>query len=169
MANERPRHVMRNANLFIDRENLIGQASEISFFKLEREMQEVYNAGMEVPIEVETGFKMPEHSFKMTGFHPTQLKLFGLAVGAETEIMATASNEDDDGTVHSMVAYLRCKIKSVDPDAFKKGDVAEVGYECAFRYFKLEIDGEPIYELDPFRVVIGGVDQFEARRRALLI
>jgi len=169
MAKESPRYIMRNAALFVNRENYLGQASEISFFTLERRMEEVFNAGMEVPIEVEMGYEIPEHSFKMSGWDPTVMKLFGLAIGAETEIMATAATVDDDGTTHSQVAYLRCKIKGVSPDAYSRGDLAEVEYELAFRYFKFEVDGEPIYEMDPFGVSIGGVSQTANIRRALLV
>lgn len=169
MPKESPRHIMRNAALFIERENYVGQASEISFFKLERKMEEVFNAGMEVPIEVEMGYEMPEHSFKMTGFDPSVFKLFGLQIGTETEIMATAATVDDDGTTHSQVCYMRGKIKSVSPDGYKRGDMAEVEYEFSFRYFKLEIDGDPIYEMDPFGVSIGGVSQTANIRRALLL
>lgn len=169
MAGESPRYIMRNAALFVNRENYLGQASEIKFFELERKMEEIFNAGMEVPIEAEMGYEMPKHSFKMSGFDPSVLKLFGLSPGSETEIMATAATIDDDGTTHSQVAYMRCKIKSVSPDAYKRGDVAEIEYELSFRYFKLEIDGDPIYEMDPFGVSIGGVSQTAHIRRALLV
>ena len=91
MPSQSPRYIMRNANLFIDRENYVGQASEIGFGKLERKMEEVFNGGQEMPIEVPMGYEMPENSFKMTGFDPTVLKLFGLTIGVETEIMAVGA------------------------------------------------------------------------------
>lgn len=169
MASERPRHIMRNAALFLNRENYIGQASEIGFPQLKRKMQEVFNGGMEVPIEVELGYEMPEQDFKMTSFDPVVLKLFGLAIGVETEIMATAANVDDDGTTHSMVSYIRGIIKEAKPDGHKRGDISMVEYMVSFRYFKLEIDGQPIYEMDPFGVSVGGVSQTAAIRRALLV
>lgn len=168
MASERPRHIMRNASLFINRVSYIGQASEIGFPEIKRKMQEVFNGGMEVPIEVPMGYEMPENSFKMSGFDPAVLKLFGLQIGAETELMATAANVDDDGTTHSMIAYLRGTIKEVKPDAHKRGDTSEVDYTWSFRYFKLEIDGQPIYEMEPFGVSVGGVSQTAHIRRALL-
>lgn len=169
MASERPRYIMRNAALFLNRVSYIGQASEVGFPQMKRKMQEVFNAGMEVPIEVETGFEMPEQSFKMTGFDPATLQLFGLAIGTETEIMATAANVDDDGTTHSMVAYIRGKIKEVKPDSHKRGNITEVDYAVSFRYYKLEIDGQPILEMDPFGVSVGGVSQTANIRRALLV
>jgi P2 family phage contractile tail tube protein len=105
----------------------------------------------------------------MTSFDPAMLRLFGLAIGTETELMATAATADDDGTMHSQVAYLRGFIKKVEMDAHTRGDKAEVSYEYSFRYYKLEIDGSPIYEVDPFNVSIGGVSQTQAERRAMLL
>lgn len=169
MSSERPRFIMRNANLWVDRVNQIGQASEIGFPSLERKVEEIFNAGMMVPIEVQMGYEMPQVSFKMTSFDPQMLRLFGLAVGTETELMATAATADDDGTMHSQVAYLRGFIKKTEMDAHTRGGKSEVSYEFSFRYYKLEIDGSPIYEVDPFNVSIGGVSQTAAERRAMLL
>lgn len=170
MATERPRNIMRNATLWLNRTSQIGQASEIGFAtKLEQKMQEVFNGGMVTPIEVEMGYEMPENSFKMTGFDPEVLKLFGLAPGVETELMATAATVDDDGTTHSLVAYMRGKIKSVSPDSHKRGELTELEYEFSYRYYKLEIDSQPIIEVTPFDVLIGGVSQTANQRRAMLL
>jgi len=37
------------------------------------------------------------------------------------------------------------------------------------KYYKLEIDGDPIYEMTPFDVKVGGVSQVEGIRRAMLL
>lgn len=169
MASELPRHVMRNATIWVGQFSQIGQADEIGFPELQRKMEEIYNGGMEVPIESPMGFEAPTVSFKLTGFHPETLRLFGLSIGTETEYMATAANVDDDGTTHSMVAYVRGIIKSVAPDSHKRGSITGVQYEMSFRYFKLEIDGQPIYEVSPFEVKIGGVSQTAGIRRALMV
>lgn len=169
MATERPRHIMRNATIWVDRVSQIGQASEIGFPSLKRKTEEVFNGGMEVAIEVAMGYEAPELNFKLTGFHPEVLKLFGLAVGVESEYMATAANVDDDGTAHSMICYFRGMLSEAKPDNHSRGKVTELEYTMSFRYYKLEIDGQPIYEIDPFEVKIGGVSQTAANRRAMLL
>lgn len=169
MATERPRHVMRNATIWVDRTSQIGQASEIGFPELKRKMEKIFNGGMEVEIEVPMGYEMPEINFKLTGFHPEVMKLFGLAAGVETEYMATAANVDDDGTAHSMIAYFRGMISEMKPDNHKRGDKTELEYTMSFRYYKLEIDGQPIIEIDPFEVKMGGVSQTQSIRRAMLV
>lgn len=169
MPSERPRYIMRNATIFLNGDSLLGQASEIGFPSLKRKMEKVFNAGQETEIEVPVGHEMPEISFKMTGLHPSVLKLYGLKIGAETEYMATAAEVDDDGEEHSVVCYFRGIMTEVKPDSHKRGDMTEADYTLSFRYYKLEIDGQPIIELDAFRVVIAGEDQTAGIRRALLI
>lgn len=169
MATDRPRHIMRNATIWVDRTSQIGQASEIGFPNLKRKMEKIFNGGMETEIEVAMGYEMPEVNFKLSGFHPEVMKLFGLAVGVETEYMATAANVDDDGTSHSLICYFRGMITEVKPDSHKRGDKTELEYTMSFRYYKLEIDGQPIIEIDPFEVKMGGVSQTQSNRRAMLL
>jgi uncharacterized protein len=47
--------------------------------------------------------------------------------------------------------------------------MAENDYQVAIRYYKLEIDGNEIYEFDGFDVKIGGVSQYAGIRNALLL
>lgn len=169
MATERPRQIMRNATVWVDRNSMVGQASEIGFPELKRKMEKIFNGGMETEIEVPMGFETPEISFKMTGFLPEVLKLFGLRIGVETEYFATAANVDDDGTEHSMACYFRGIITEMKPDSHKRGDKTEIDYKMAFRYYKLEIDGQPIYEIDPFEIKIGGQSQTAGIRRAMML
>jgi hypothetical protein len=169
MASERPRYIMRNATIWVNRTSQIGQASEIGFPSLKRKMENVFNGGMEVEIQVAMGYDAPELGFKMTSFDPAVLTLFGLAIGVETEYMATGALVDDDGTTHSGVCYYRGIISEMTPDAHKRGNIAEVDYKMAFRYYKLEIDGLPIYEIDPFEIKIGGQSQTQNIRRAMLV
>jgi P2 family phage contractile tail tube protein len=169
MASERPRYIMRNATIWVNRISQIGQASEIGFPSLKRKMEKVFNGGMEVEIEVPMGYEAPDVSFKMTSVDPAVLTLFGLAIGVETEYMATAALVDDDGTAHSAVAYFRGIMSEVTPDSHKRGDKSEVEYKMSFRYYKLEIDGQPIYEVDPFEIKVAGQSQTQNTRRAMLV
>ena len=168
MPTELPRFIMRNAALFIDKDSYVGQASEIQFPKVKRKMEEIRNAGMEMPIEVAMGFELPEFSFKMTGHDPKTLKLFGLQIGTITPLMATAALVDEDGATHSQVAFIRGILKELSPDGYKAGDKAEVDYMISVRSFRLQIAGDDIYEMDPFGVSVGGVSQTGNIRRALL-
>ena len=166
---ELPRYILRNCTIWADRESKVGQASEITLPVPEEKLEEVRNAGMVMPIEVPLGYEKLEMSFKMTAFDPQVLKLFGLAPGREKEFMVTGALVDEDGTVHSAVAYIRGRLKKADPGGWKPGDMAETDFEVAIRYYKLEIDGQQVVEMDPFEVSVGGSSQTGAQRAAMLL
>lgn len=164
-----PRYIMRNCAIWADRVSQIGQATEIELPVPKVKVEELRNAGMVMPIEVALGYEKIGLKFKMTALDPQVLKLFGLKPGVVKEFMATAALVDEDGAVHSAVCYMRGFMSHVKVDNWKPGDKKnENDYEVSCRYCKLEIDGNPIFEMDPFDVSIGGVSQTADIRRALL-
>lgn len=165
-----PKYILRNCTIFVDRVSKIGQASEIELPVPKEKVEELRNAGMVMPIEIKLGYEKLEMKFKLTAFDPQVMKLFGLKPGSVTEFMATGALVDEDGTTHSGVAYVRGFLREAKADGWKPGDKKnENDYEVSVRYYKLEIDGEPILEMDPFFVSIGGVSQTDDIRRALLV
>lgn len=166
---ENPKYILRNCTIFVDRVSKVGQASEVELPKPEETLEEIRNAGMVMPIDIKLGYSKLEMGFKMTAFDPEVLKLFGLAVGVIKEFMVTGALADEDGTVHSAVAYVRGFLKSPQSDTWKPGQKSETDYQVSIRSYKLEIDGNEIIEMDPFEVKIGGVSQTADIRRALLL
>lgn len=169
MANNLPSFLLRDCMLWADRESKIGQIGDITLPVPQEKVEELRNAGMSMPIEVKMGYEKLEFSFKMSGFDPQVLKLFGLAPGTETPFMITGATVDEDGTEHSAVLTVRGFLKQADAGTWKGGDQAENDYMVSVRYYKLEIDGEEIYEMDPFDVRVGGVSQRAGIRNALLL
>ncbi len=165
-----PRYILRNCTIFVDRVSKIGQATEIELPVPKEKVEELRNAGMVMPIEIKLGYEKLDMKFKMTAFDPQVLKLFGLKIGDTREFMATGALVDEDGATHSAVAYVRGFLRETKADSWKPGDKKnENDYEVSVRYYKLEIDGENIIEMDPFSVSIGGVSQTDDIRRALLV
>ncbi len=166
---ELPRYIMRNCTIFVDRVSQVGQASEMTLPVPEETLDDLRNAGMVMPIEIKLGYEKLEMGFKMTGFDPDTLKLFGLRVGDTREFMITGALVDEDGTTHSAVAYVRGFLKKPDAGSWKPGEKSEVDYMVSVRSYKLEVDGLPIIEMDPFEVKIGGASQTKDIRSALLL
>jgi len=165
-----PKYLLRNCMLFVDRVSKIGEASEIELPVPKVKTEELRNAGMVMPIEINMGYDKLGASFKLTAFDPQVMRLFGLAPGITKEFMATGALVDEDGTTHSAVAYLRGYIMEAKADSWKPGDKkTENDFTLSVRYYKLEIDGEPVIEMDPFSVTVGGASQTDGIRRALLI
>ncbi len=166
---EMPKYILRNCTIFVDRISKVGQASEMTLPVPEETVEDIRNAGMVMPIEVKLGYEKLEMSFKMTAFDPQTLLLFGLRPGVIKEFMVTGALVDEDGTTHSAVAYVRGFLKKPEADSWKPGEKSESDYTVSVRSYKLEIDGNPIIEMDPFEVKIGGVSQTKDIRSALLL
>jgi hypothetical protein len=169
MASELPGYTLRNCTIFVDRESKAGQASEMTLPVPTEKVEEIRNAGMVMPIEVKMGYELMEHTFSFTAFDPSVLQLFGLKIGDEREFMVTGALADEDGTVHNAVAYVRGFLKSADAGSWTPGEMGSTSFAVSIRYYKLEVDGVEIFEMDPFSVSVGGTNQTEAIRNALLL
>lgn len=170
MAQSRnPRFILRNCNLWADRENLLGQIGDITPPVPQIKVEEMRNAGMAMPVEVSMGYEKLEFSFKMPGLDPQVLKLFGLKPGTKHMFLITGATVDEDGDEHSAVMTIWGFLRQSDPGSWKPGDMAENDYQVSVKEYKLEIDGNPIYEMDAFDVKVGGVSQYSGIRSALLL
>lgn len=169
MASDMPRSILRNCNLFLNRVSMIGQVNEITLPTFTRKAEEMRNAGMEMPIDVMLGYEKLEASFKMPGFSPDAIRLFGLAVGDIKEYMAAGALAHEDGTIVDATAYMRGIMTAQNPGAWTPGELGENEYTISLRHYRLEIGGTTIIEADPFEVSIGGVSQTGAIRAALMV
>lgn len=163
-----PRYILRNCTIFADRVSKIGQASEITLPVPTEKVEEMRNAGMVMPIDIPMGFEKAEASFKLTGFDPQVIQLFGLTVGQEREFMVTGALAHEDGTILNATAYIRGRLIKNDHGSWKPGEVGENDFQITLRYYRLEVDGRTLIELTPFDVSIGGQSQTSAIRSALL-
>ncbi|ASV85971.1 phage major tail tube protein [Ochrobactrum quorumnocens] len=164
-----PRYILRNCTIFANRVSLIGQASEVTLPVPTEKLEELRNAGMIMPIDVPLGYEKLESGFKMSGFDPQVIQLFGLAVGQEREFMITGALAHEDGTVVNATAYIRGRLMKNDHGSWKPGDMAENDYGITVRYYRLEVEGRTILEMSPFDVSVGGTSVTQSIRNALLV
>lgn len=164
-----PRYILRDCTLWADRESKLGQIGDITPPVPEAKREEMRNAGMIKSRNVHMGYNALEFSFKMPGFDPQILKLFGVRTGEDTPFMITGAHVDEDGTVHSAVLDIRGRLYKPDAGTWKGGDLPENSYAVDVNYYKLEIDGEEIYEISDFDFRVGGVSQRQGIRNALLL
>lgn len=164
-----PRYILRNCTIFANRVSLIGQASEVTLPVPTEKLEELRNAGMIMPIDVPLGYEKLESGFKMSGFDPQVIQLFGLAVGQEREFMITGALAHEDGTVVNATAYIRGRLMKNDHGSWKPGDMAENDYGITVRYYRLEVEGRTILEMSPFDVSVGGTSVTQPIRNALLV
>lgn len=167
--NTLPRYILRNCMLYADRESFLGQIGDVTPPVPTVKTEEVRNGGMIKSRKVNLGYEALEFSFKMPGLDPAILSLFGLAPGIERPFMITGATVDEDGTTHSAVLTIRGCMNKVDHGSWKPGDMAEHDMMVDVNYYKLEIDGTEIYEMDDFDFKVRGTSVYADIRNALLI
>ena len=94
---------------------------------------------------------------------------FGLADQTACNAVFRASFKGLKGAITPVIATVRGMLKEVDLGDWKPGDKAEIKHAMALTYYKLEVDGRVVYEIDMINAVrvIDGVDQLAAERSAL--
>lgn len=164
-----PRFILRNCMLWADRDSKLGQIGDITPPVPEAKLEEVRNTGMIKPRKVQMGYEALEFSFKMPGLDPQVMKLFGLEPGEDKPFMITGALVDEDGDEHSAVMTIRGFLYKADHGSWKPGDMAENDLAVSVNYYKLEVDGEELIEMDDFDIKIGGESQYRGIRNALLL
>lgn len=158
-----------NTNLFVDGMSFAGDVPTLTLPKLTTKTDEYRGGGMAGAIEMDQGLEKMEASFITKGVRRESLKYFGLADGTAFNSTFRGAFRGHKGEVTAVVATLRGRLKEVDLGDWKAGDPAELKHAIAVAYYKLEIDGRLMYEIDMVAgvQVIDGKDQLLEVRNAL--
>lgn len=160
---------LANLNLFVDGVSFQGDVPSLTLPKLTIKTEAHRVGGMDMEIELDQGMEKMEAGFTTTGVRKESLKFFGLADGTAFNGTFRGAFKGLKGAVIPVVVTLRGLLKEVDMGDWKPGDKAEIKHNVAVTYYKLEVDGRVMYEIDPLGMkrVISGVDQLAAQRSAL--
>lgn len=160
---------LANLNLFVDGMSFQGDVTSLTLPKLTLKTEEHRSGGMDMPIELDMGMEKMESNFTTTGVRKESLKFFGLADGNAFNGTFRGSFKGARGETKAVVVTQRGTLKEIDMGDWKAGDKAELKHAIAVTYYKLEVGGELIYEIDPagMKRVINGVDQLASQRRDL--
>lgn len=160
---------LANLNLFVDGQSFQGDVTSLTLPKLTLKTEEHRAGGMDMPIELDMGMEKMESNFTTTGVRKESLKFFGLADGNAFNGTFRGSFKGKKGETKAVVVTQRGTLKELDMGDWKAGDKAEIKHAIAVTYYKLEVGGEVIYEIDPegMKRVINGVDQLASQRRDL--
>ncbi|WP_145185829.1 phage major tail tube protein [Pseudomonas sp. URMO17WK12:I11] len=160
---------LANLNLFVDGVSFQGDVPSLTLPKLTLKMEEHRPGGMDMPVEMDLGMEKQEAAFTTSGVRREALKFFGLADGSGFNGSFRGAFKGLKGKINPVVVTLRGTLKEIDMGDWKSGDKAEIKHSVGLSYYKLEVDGRVIYEIDALgmRRVIDGVDQLASQRAAL--
>lgn len=158
-----------NTNLFVDGVSFAGDVPSLTLPKLTLKTEEYRGGGMDGGVDREFGLERMEASFSTNGVRREVLRLFGLADGEGFNGVFRGAYRDQSGRTTRVVATLRGLLKEIDGGEWKPGSLAEFKYSVGVSYYRFEIDGRVMYEIDPIGCVrvIDGVDQLADVRAAL--
>ncbi|MCG8338698.1 MAG: phage major tail tube protein [Proteobacteria bacterium] len=160
--------VLKGFNLFVDGRGYAGRVEELTLPKLSLKTEEIKAGGMDAPIEIEMGMEKLECDMTISEYDPEIIKMFGLNNGAQVPLTLRGGLDGEEGVI-PVVLTLRGAWRELDFGNWKSGENAPLKVSVALRYYRLEINGAELVEIDPENMVrkIDGNDQLEALRGAI--
>ncbi|MEE1924284.1 phage major tail tube protein [Pseudomonas sp. 148P] len=160
---------LANLNLFVDGVSFQGNVSSLTLPKLAVKLAEQRFGGMDTPVDIDQGMDKMSAEFSTAGVRPESLKFFGLADNSAFNGTFRGAFKGLKGAITPVVVTLRGALTAVEMGEWKTAGESAVKHTVSLTYYKLEIDGRLMYEIDPLGMkrVINGVDQLAAQRTAL--
>ena len=161
--------VNQGFNLFIDGRGYAGKVLELELPKLAIKTEEYQPGGYDAPVEVDLGMEKIEANFTLADFDKNALSLFGLGHNKPVACTIRGALGHGDGVVTPMVAQLQGMLKEVEPPKLKRGEKFEMKVTVSCKYYKLEMDGQLVHEIDIENMtrIIDGVDYLAEARAAI--
>lgn len=160
---------LTNMNLFVAGSSYAGMATQLQLPKLKRKTEAHRGGGMDAEIDMAVGMEKMEAGFTLTGIDRQSLGYFGIADGSAFNGNFRGAFTDRKGKVSKAIATFRGLLTEVDMGNWEAGKKNETKYTLTPDYYKLEVDGAVVYELDPVNCIriINGRDELAAERDAL--
>ncbi|AJX16361.1 phage tail protein [Burkholderia ubonensis] len=158
-----------NLGMYVDGRGFLKRTPEVSPPKLKIKTEDYRAGGMDAPVKVDQGMEAMQASFTMGTIERDVLKFFGLADGNAFNATFRGAFRDTQGKTKAVAIIMRGMLSEYDPGSWKPGEKSEVKYTAELSYYKAEIDGAVIHEIDVLNMirVIDGVDQLADVRKAL--
>ncbi len=160
--------VLKNFNLFVDGNGYAGLVEDLTLPKLSLKLEDLYNGGMDAPIDLEMGMDKLECDFSLSEYNADIIKQFGLRNGAQVSLTLRGGLDNETG-VTPVVVNLTGAWKDLDLGSWKAGDKSSLKVSVSLRYYKLTIGGEELVEVDVQNMIriIDGQDQLADMRAAI--
>ena len=161
--------VLYDTHLFMGGISFAGDVPSVTLPKLTVKTESFRGGGMGGEIELDVGLEKLEASFVTIGVRREAMKFFGLADQTSGNAVFRGAFKGLGGKVTPVIATMRGLLKELDMGDWKPGEKAESKYAMALQYYKLEVEGRVIYEIDMVNCVrvIDGVDQMADVRSAI--
>ena len=162
-------HILSNLSAFVAGKGYLGRVAEFTPPKLTPVVREYKAGGMGAEVSIPMGaVEKLEASFTITGYDPDLFAQFAVVPGRLVPLRFTGAMVDYDGTTRPIEITMRA-VLAFEPDAWKPTEASDLKITAMAHYYKLDIEGRTLVEIDPVNMVavIDGQDQLQAMRAAL--
>lgn len=160
-----PRKI-RNFNVFVDGISYFGRATEAKLPQVKIQTEANCNSGQDGPFGMDMGIEGMTAEVTFAEWDAVLLKKLG---SEDRFVFRPAAQGDSRADADTIIATMSGLITAAETGDLKPGEGAPLKLVMDLRYYRLEINGEEIMEIDLVNAkrVIGGTDQLAAQRRAM--
>ena len=157
---------IKNFNAFLDGTSFVGRVIEGNLPTLASKNSEYRGGGIEGSVDVDMGLEKMELGATMSEWDPSIWNNFG---HVRQIVMRAADMGEDNFEARDHVFTVRGRWNKIEPDALKPSEDANIKLMCNVIYFKVELQGRELVEIDVENMVrrINGFDQMASMRAAL--
>lgn len=161
-----------NANVYLDNDSFLGQVEEVNAPEIKFKKSPFKALGLFFDVDFTSGIEKMEFKMKTNSFYPKLLKKLADPT-TQKAIQIRGSMQVWEGRELSgeqpVVVYMNVQSQSFPGAAFKQTDNVEMESGFNVFYYKLEINGEEILEIDVLNniFIVDGVDKLQAYRANL--
>lgn len=140
-----------NANIYVDGANYLGKADEVNLPTPKGKNAGHNPLGIIGELEYFSGFEKMEAKIKWNSYYPDALKKFSnLYQSVKIQVRFSIEQYENGSKVGQVsgIAYMTCRPNDIAGGQFKSKDNVELESNLSVTYYKLEIDGQEIVELD---------------------
>lgn len=156
-------------NLFIDGKGYAARVTELELPKLKIKTEDHQPGGYDAPVKIDLGMEAIEAIFTIGDFDADALKYMGVGHNNPVACTIRGSLAHGNGEDTPLVAQLQGMWSEVEPPKFKRGEKFEQKITVACKYYKLELGGKVIHEIDIENMVrmVDGKDYLAASRASI--
>lgn len=159
--------VLKNFNAFVNGRGMAGRIEELELPEISFKMEGFRAGGMDAETELDMGQEAMTAKYTFADPDAENLKLVGITTGQPVRVISRGSFvRDSDGSRVAVVAECGGRFKKLGLGSWKSGEKSSHEFEQALDYFRLNVGGEDVMEIDILNMkrVIGGVDQLAGIR-----
>jgi P2 family phage contractile tail tube protein len=143
-----------NANLYSSGNSYLGKLEELTLPAIKAKFVEQKALGMIMGIELPSGFEMMTGKMKFNAVYPELISEFGSPyITRQVQVRSNLETYDSSGRIAEVpiVAFMSIRFKDVlPPITLKQNDSPDLESEFSSTYYRLEVDGNRIIEVDAF-------------------